>query len=364
MKKIIFILFLLLSLQYIVAADKAPLYILDGTPIIQQHEEIEKISPDEIAAINVLDSATAVSIYGERASGGAVIVRTKKFEAKNYKPDLPRRKSNYVDKRKNNPERDRDIMALIIIAILSYPLSKRIVKWYTKAKANSQEQGNGELYLPSYLKNAESVQFKATSTVRYYIWIVWMALMIILCTCLIFFLIPELKSPHERWVYILVLVIFSLLDIMCIVGVISYSMNYKWHLTIDEKGIRGMYQEGYKGVFFPKFKKINIQWKYVSSAELVHRYPHKGVPIAGLAIFYKSKPGHPKEIININLFSTRKIIESASYFYALHQERYSLEPKELMDAYMHKDDEKFMHFAWIITVLVLEVIYLVIVKLG
>ena len=65
MKKIIFILFILLSLQYIVAADKAPLYILDGTPIIQQHEEIEKISPDEIAAINILDSATAVSIYGE-----------------------------------------------------------------------------------------------------------------------------------------------------------------------------------------------------------------------------------------------------------------------------------------------------------
>ena len=363
MKKIFYILFLLFAWQTIVAEDKAPLYILDGQYVQpDKNKLVENIPPEDIATINTLDSATAVGLYGERASGGAVIVRTKKFEAKNYKPDLPRRKSNYVDKRKNNPERDRDIMALIIIVILSYPLSKRIVKWYTKAKANSQEQGNGELYLPSYLKNAESVQFKATSTVRYYIWIVWMALMIILWTYLIFSFIPELKSPDERGVYILVLVIFSLLDIMCIVGVISYSMNYKWHLTIDEKGIRGMYQERYRGVFFPKFKKINIQWKYVSSAELVHRYPHKGVPIAGLAIFYKSKPGHPKEIINTNLFSTRKIIESASYFYALHQERYSLEPKELMDAYTHKDDEKFMHFAWIITVLVLEVIYLVIVQ--
>ena len=362
MKKIIFILFLLLSLQYIVAADKAPLYILDGTPIIQQHEEIEKISPDEIAAINILDSAIAVSIYGERASGGAVIVRTKKFEAKNYKPDLSRRISSYADRRVKDPEKNRDILVIIILSILSFPLSKWIVKWYTKAKANSQEQGNGELYFPSYLKNAESVQFKATSTVRYYIWIVWMALMIILWTYLIFSFIPELKSPDERGWYILVLVCFTFLDIMFIVGLISYAMNYTWHLTIDEKGIRGMYQEGYKGVFFPKFKKINIQWKYVSSAELVHRYPHKGVPIAGLAIFYKSKPGHPKEIININLFSTRRIIESVSYFYALHQERYSLEPKELMDAYMHKDDEKFMHFAWIITVLVLTVIYLVIVQ--
>ena len=362
MKKIIFILFLLLSLQYIVAADKAPLYILDGQYVQSEKNNIvENISPDDIATIQTLDSATAVGLYGERAAGGAVIVRTKKFEAKNYKPDLPRRKSDYVNKRKNNPERDRDIMALIIIVILSYPLSKWIVKWYTKA--NSQEQGNGELYLPSYLKNAESVQFKATSTVRYYIWIVWMALMIILWTYLIFSFIPELKSPDERGVYILVLVCFSFLDIMCIVGLISYAMNYKWHLTIDEKGIRGMYQEGYKGVFFPVFKKVNIRWESVSSAELVHRMPAgRGLPIAGLAVFYKSKPETPKEIININLFPTRKIIESVNYFYALHQERNSLAPKELMDTYKHIDDEKFRWVINFATCIILVVIYLVIVQ--
>ena len=362
MKKIFYILFLLFAWQTIVAEDKAPLYILDGQYVQpDKNKLVENIPPEDIATIDILDSETAVGLYGERASGGAVIVRTKKFEAKNYKPDLPRRKSNYVDKRKKDPERDRDIMALIIIAILSYPLSKWIVKWYTKA--NSQEQGNGELNLPSYLKNAESVQFKATSTVRYYIWIVWMALMIILWTYLIFFLIPELKSPHERGVYILVLVCFSFLDIMCIVGLISYAMNYKWHLTIDEKGIRGMYQEGYKGVFFPKFKKLNIQWKYVSSAELVHRMPAgRGLPIAGLAVFYKSKLETPKEIININLFPTRKIIESVNYFYALHQERNSLAPKELMDTYKHKDDEKFRWVIYFATCIILTVIYLVIVQ--
>ena len=362
MKKIIFILFLLLSLQYIVAADKAPLYILDGQYVQSEKNNIvENISPDDIATIQTLDSATAVGLYGERAAGGAVIVRTKKFEAKNYKPDLPRRKSDYVDKRKNNPERDRDIMALIIIVILSYPLSKWIVKWYTKA--NSQEQGNGKLYLPSYLKNAESVQFKATSTVRYYIWIVWMALMIILWTYLIFSFIPELKSPDERGVYILVLVCFSFLDIMCIVGLISYAMNHKWHLTINEKGIRGMYQDSYKGLFFPVFTKVNIRWESVSSAELVHRMPAgRGLPIAGLAVFYKSKPETPKEIININLFPTRKIIESVNYFYALHQERNSLAPKELMDTYKHKDDEKFRWVIYFATCIILMVIYLVIVQ--
>ena len=362
MKKIIFILFLLLSLQYIVAANKAPLFILDGTPIIQQHEEIEKISPDEIAAINILDSATAVSIYGERASGGAVIVRTKKFEAENFKQ--PREESTNIKEQRKNPKKDRDILVVILIFLLSTPLSKWLIKWYTKGRAHLKEKNIIEPQgLPSYLKNAESIQFKATSSFRYYIWIVLMTLIVIVFTSVIFCaVIPEMMNHQEDWGNVLILVLLSTIGIMAIIGTISLIMNHKWHLTINDKGIRGMYQERYRGVFFPKFKKINIQWKYVSSAELVHRYPHKGVPIAGLAIFYKSKPGHPKEIININLFSTRRIIESVSYFYALHQERYSLEPKELMDAYMHKDDEKFMHFAWIITVLVLTVIYLVIVQ--
>ena len=152
MKKIIFILFLLLSLQYIVAANKAPLFILDGTPIIQQHGEIEqkiqnviddlykdpsKMS-DEIAAINVLDSAIAVSIYGERASGGAVIVRTKKFEAENFKQ--PREESTNIKEQRKNPKKDRDILVLILITLLSFPLSKWLIKWYTKGRAHLEEK--------------------------------------------------------------------------------------------------------------------------------------------------------------------------------------------------------------------------------
>ena len=364
MKKNIFILFLLLSLQYIVAADKAPLFILDGTPIIQQHEEIEKISPDEIAAINILDSATAVSIYGERASGGAVIVRTKKFEAENFKQ--PREESTNIKEQRKNPKKDRDILVLILISLLSFPLSKWLIKWYTKDRAHLEEKNIIEPQgLPSYLKNAESIQFKATSSFRYYIWIVLMTLIVILFTSVIFCaVIPEMMNHQEDWVYVLMLVPLSIIDIMAIIGTISLIMNHKWHLTINDKGIRGMYQgDSYKGLFFPVFTKVNIRWESVSSAELVHRMPAgRGLPIAGLAVFYKSKPETPKEIININLFPTRKIIESVNYFYALHQERNSLAPKELMDTYKHKDDEKFRWVIYFATCIILTVIYLVIVQ--
>lgn len=363
MKKIIFILFLLLSLQYIAAADKAPLYILDGTPIIQQHEEIEKISPDEIAAINILDSATAVSIYGERASGGAVIVRTKKFEAENFKQ--PREKSTNIKEQRKNPKKARDILVLILIVLLSTPLSKWLIKWYTKGRAHLEEKNIIEPQgLPSYLKNAESIQFKATSSFRYYIWIVLMTPVVIVFTDVIFCaVIPEMMNHPEDWGNVLLLVLLSIIDIMAIIMTISLIMNHKWHLTINDNGIRGMYQDSYKGLFFPVFTKVNIRWESVSSAELVHRMPAgRGLPIAGLAVFYKSKPETPKEIININLFPTRKIIESVNYFYALHQERKKLAPKELMDTYKHKDDEKFRWVINFATCIILVVIYLVIVQ--
>jgi hypothetical protein len=172
-----------------------------------------------------------------------------------------------------------------------------------------------------------------------------------------------MMNHPEDWGNVLLLVLLSIIDIMAIIMTISLIMNHKWHLTINEKGIRGMYQDSYKGLFFPVFTKVNIRWESVSSAELVHRIPAgRGLPIAGLAVFYKSKPETPKEIININLFPTRKIIESVNYFYALHQERKKLAPKELMDTYKHIDDEKFRWVIYFATCIILTVIYLVIVK--
>jgi hypothetical protein len=364
MKKIIFILFLLLSLQYIVAADKAPLYILDGQYVQSEKNNIvENISPDDIATIQTLDSATAVGLYGERAAGGAVIVRTWKFEAENFKQ--PREESTNIKEQRKNPKKDRDILVLILIVLLSTPLSKWLIKWYTKGRAHLKEKNIIEPQgLPSYLKNAESIQFKATSSFRYYIWIVLMTPFVIGFTSVIFCaVIPEMMNHPEDWGNVLLLVLLSIIDIMAIIATISLIMNHKWHLTINEKGIRGMYQDSYKGLFFPVFTKVNIRWESVSSAELVHRMPAgRGLPIAGLAVFYKSKPETPKEIININLFPTRKIIESVNYFYALHQERNSLAPKELMDTYKHKDDEKFRLVINFATCIILVVIYLVIVQ--
>lgn len=52
---------------------KAPLYIVDGVP----QDDISNIDQSEIKNMEVVKGASAVAIYGDRASGGVVIVATK-----------------------------------------------------------------------------------------------------------------------------------------------------------------------------------------------------------------------------------------------------------------------------------------------
>jgi len=52
-----------------------PLYIVDGVPI---EGGINEISPNDIENINILKDASSAAIYGARASGGVVIVTTKR----------------------------------------------------------------------------------------------------------------------------------------------------------------------------------------------------------------------------------------------------------------------------------------------
>ena len=51
-----------------------PLYIIDGKPV--SDKELKKIDPNSIAKIDVLKDASATSLYGSRASNGAVVIQT------------------------------------------------------------------------------------------------------------------------------------------------------------------------------------------------------------------------------------------------------------------------------------------------
>lgn len=54
-----------------------PLYLVDGVPV----RDINSISPNDIASIEVLKDASAAAIYGSRAANGVVLISTKSGEA-------------------------------------------------------------------------------------------------------------------------------------------------------------------------------------------------------------------------------------------------------------------------------------------
>lgn len=55
-------------------AGTSPLYIVDGVPV----NNIDNISPDEIASMDVLKDGSAAAIYGTRGTNGVIIITTKR----------------------------------------------------------------------------------------------------------------------------------------------------------------------------------------------------------------------------------------------------------------------------------------------
>ncbi|QCX38481.1 DUF3520 domain-containing protein [Aureibaculum algae] len=64
-----------------------PLYIIDGNPVSVDSKEFKKLNPNQIKNVSVLKNNTAASIYGNRATNGAIIISTKQnnYESESYK---------------------------------------------------------------------------------------------------------------------------------------------------------------------------------------------------------------------------------------------------------------------------------------
>lgn len=63
---------------------ETPLYVIDGIPVQeggqndQGYSFLNNLSPNDIASIDILKDATAAAIYGSRASGGVILITTKR----------------------------------------------------------------------------------------------------------------------------------------------------------------------------------------------------------------------------------------------------------------------------------------------
>ena len=70
----------------------SPLFIVDGVPV----SNIDNISPDEIASMDVLKDGSAAAIYGNRGTNGVIIITTKRGDAFSDTPNLHVEYSGYA----------------------------------------------------------------------------------------------------------------------------------------------------------------------------------------------------------------------------------------------------------------------------
>lgn len=90
----------------------SPLFIVDGIPV----DNIDNISPDEIASMDVLKDGSAAAIYGTRGTNGVIIITTKRGEGMDECATTKLEYSGYASLSMNNsrmematPEEFRDL---------------------------------------------------------------------------------------------------------------------------------------------------------------------------------------------------------------------------------------------------------------
>ncbi|MBO4316122.1 MAG: TonB-dependent receptor plug domain-containing protein, partial [Prevotella sp.] len=72
--------------QRSIGASNAPLYVVDGVPLMSA-SAIETLNPRDIETIDILKDASATAIYGSRGANGVVLVTTKQGTPGKYRID-------------------------------------------------------------------------------------------------------------------------------------------------------------------------------------------------------------------------------------------------------------------------------------
>ena len=326
MQKLFSILLLLLLPFLVQASGQAsvqPFYIVDGQMGVRW-EDIP--SPEDIGRTTVLDSAEAVSIYGRRAAGGAVVITTKEYMKTHYKepirgrvvedyaqdeslPSAPLRRTRYKGWLLG--------VGICLVGLLGAVLSETLPRLISKQRKRMVADGRikERPYSPGPF-DPEGVRFNATSHPLFYVVIA----LISLATAALGWMVLKMLTAAGSMdgVLIFACVLIAIMFIGSLLWLFTMPLFRKCYLVIDEKGIRGAYRDVESFSILPKFIEVDICWEQIVSAEIVCTIVGRN-EVDGLAVFDKKSADAPTEIIALSFFSTRTVVDCVNYFYARHK---------------------------------------------
>lgn len=317
MRKLLYIILLLVLVIPAKAAKTKPLYIVDG--VFVSHKELP--NQENIARYTTLDPEEAVYIYGEKASAGAVLIKT--FNHEEYIRQLEEDKNNF----------DTGVILVFGLAVrfLPYLLLKLIAK--CKERLIAEGAIEKKIYSPGPFSD-DGIRYQVTSFPQYYISLITIGLCLIGMVGLSIWWL--LTMPLDDLLHRICAILITLLPILSVVAMYAIYKTRINHIIIDKKGIRGVYNDGKTMAIMPKFIEFDVTWDKVAKGKIT-QLSSMYVTIDHLDIFDKAYASAPIISINIRMFPTNKIIDAMNYYYALYtgekvsEDSLLIQPQKLED---------------------------------
>ena len=351
MRKFICIILLLLSAIYS-AESAAPFYVVDGKMGVAS---TDLPSADEIERTTILNPEEAVYIYGERASGGAIIVTTKKYASEHYVQSKKKRNVN------SGIIKLIGTLLAIILVLLSKPLRK-LTKRIAKKRGVQRKYDTG-------IFDSEGVRFSASERIENYFPIAFFLIIV----AFIGWLLVRLTCSgafhgDNKGVYVFIFSLFTFLAGFLVFSAMAYSKVLKSFLIVDEKGIRGVYADriGLRQVL----NDVDIRWEQVSKAQMMSpitiaffkkglKLPEHFEDFAELAEVDGIEQG--TSLVELNGLPANKVRDAVNFFYARYQSQH---PNELSDSkkksyLLAPQGEEDNLYQWIMIILLILIGFIV-----
>lgn len=349
---------LILLSTFCAAENSEPFYIVDGKMGVASTE----LPPaKEIVSVNIVKPEKAISIYGERASGGAIIIKTRKYASEQQAeqktvPATKHKKNRYSNQ---TVARGIGILVGVILLFLEKPLKKLASK--IQKRINKNRSVTARSYDPGVF-DSEGVRFSGSERIGNYISVAFFLILAALIGWLLVHLTrPDTyQYPDEKGVYIFIIIFFAGLLGYFVFCAITFSKLLKCYLIVDEKGIRGVCAEHIWLRIV--LRNVEIRWNQVGKAKMMSplsidfftkglKLPEHFEDFAELAEVEGIEKGSCS--VELSGLPTKEVRDAVNFFYARYQNQHTDELSATkMNSYLlppENDDDKL--YQWIVVII-------------
>jgi hypothetical protein len=203
------------------------------------------------------------------------------------------------------------LIICVVQALVLYVFAK-IKKRKEKKRMDEAERYATGRYDP------EGMRFKASERKGNYSEIVcYAALVGFACVTAVRMIADETIRPDHFGFALAGMAGVVILFIACIV---SARKKLTCHLTVDEKGIRGLCAKEHRSPFQTKYEEMDIRWEQVK----------KGSVEGDTLYLYTGETEEQKQAVFLSLFPVLQVRDCVNYFYMQHQQKQNKPQKPLL----------------------------------